>query len=283
MAGDGTTPRSFLTLVLTLGLGACRTAQPYLAPDGPIYTGSFPPGTALAPAQSAESFRLRVVTFNIEYALRVERALAGLRDNPSLRDADIVALQEMDEAGTRAIASGLGVSYAYCPASVHPKYRRDVGNAILSPWPLREATKVALPHRSRILGQARVAIRATVSVAGRPIRVYSLHLGSPLGASPGQRRDQIDVVLRDAEDSPDPVVIAGDFNSKGLGDRLVARGYDWPTRNAGSSTRGFSFDHVFTRGLRLTEVRAGVAREVKDASDHRPVWVEIVAAPGPPS
>ena len=278
MAGNGSTPRSFLTLLLTVGLSGCRTAQPYLAPDGPIYTGSFSPGTGPATVRSTESFRLRVVTFNIEYALRVERALAGLRDGASLRDADIVALQEMDEPGTTAIASGLGVSYAYCPASVHPKYRRDVGNAILSPWPLSDAKKVALPHRSRFVRQARVAIRATVSVAGRPLRVYALHLGSPLGASPGQRRDQIDVVLRDAEDSPDPVVIAGDFNSKGLGERLVARGYDWPTRNAGASTRGFSYDHVFTRGLRLTEVRAGVANEVRDASDHRPVWVDLVAS-----
>ena len=108
------------------------------------------------------------------------------------------------------------------------------------------------------------------------MRVYSLHLGSPLGASPGQRRDQLQVVLCDAQDSPDPVVIAGDFNSKGLGERLVAAGYHWVTRDVGPTTRRFSFDHVFVRGLPFQETRAGVAREVKDASDHRPVWAELM-------
>jgi len=86
-------------------------------------------------------------------------------------------------------------------------------------------------------------------------------------------------VLKDAEDSPDPVIIAGDFNSHGLGERLVARGYTWLTRDAGPSTRGLSYDHVFVKGLRITESQAGVAREVTDASDHRPVWVDLVAEP----
>ena len=259
--------------------GGCRTAIPYPAPHGPVYTGGFAHAESPAPPEAgSEPLRRRIVTFNVEYALRVDRALAALRDHPRLRDADIVALQEMDAPGTAAIALGLGMNYAYCPASIHPDYRRDVGNAILSRWPLSDARKVPLPHLSRLLGQARVAIRATVEAPGGTLRVYSLHLGSPLGASPGQRRDQVDVVLADAEDSPHPVVLVGDFNSKGLGERLVARGYAWPTRNAGPSTRRFSFDHVFTRGLRLAEAQAGVARDVTDASDHRPVWLEVVVS-----
>ncbi len=219
--------------------------------------------------------RLHVVTFNVEYALRVDKALRALRENERLRGADLIALQEMDAPGTEAIARGLGLNYVYYPASVHPKYERDVGNAILTPWPIERTFKLPLPHRSRVMRQARLAAGAIVRVDGRRLRVYSLHLGSPLGASPGQRRDQLQVVLCDAQDSPDPVVIAGDFNSKSLGDRLVAAGYHWPTRDVGPSTRGLSFDHVFVRGLPFQETRAGVAREVKDASDHRPVWVEI--------
>ncbi len=215
------------------------------------------------------------MTFNVEYALRVERALVALRDHPLLRGADLVTLQEMDAPGTLKIAEGLGLNYVYYPASVHPKYKRDVGNAILSPWPIESSFKVPLPHRSRVVGQSRLAAGAVVRVAGRNVRVYSLHLGSPFGASPGQRREQLEVVIQDARDSPDPVVVAGDFNSKGLGVRLVAAGYQWPTRDVGPSTHGFSFDHVFVRGLSFQEARAGVAREVQDASDHRPVWVEL--------
>ena len=262
-----------LLCALAVAAAACQTAKPYLDPQGPVYVGSFADTRPPAPPS------IRIVTFNVEYALRVERALVALRENPHLRDADIVALQEMDEPGTVAIARGLGLDYAYCPASVHPKLQRDVGNAILSRWPISDVVKVALPHKSRILGQSRVAVSAVVTVAGRRLRVYALHLGSPFGASPGQRRDQIDVVLRHAEESPDPVVIAGDFNSKGLGERLVARGYAWPTRGVGPSTHGQSFDHVFVRGVPDVTMRAGVAREVTDASDHRPIWVEIAASP----
>jgi len=277
----GTGPSSVASLLLlALVASACRTAQPYPEPGGPLYTGSFADEAAAGRRAAAGGpLRLRIVTFNVEYALRVDRALAALRSNPALREADILALQEMDAPGTEAIARGLGLNYVYCPASVHPKIHRDVGDAILSPWPLTRPVKLLLPHRSRVLGQSRVAVGADVTVAGRRLRVYSLHLGSPLGNSGDQRRHQIDVVLADAQKSPGPVVIAGDFNSKGLGQRLLAWGYSWPTREVGASTHGFSFDHVFLRGLRIGEARAGVAREVTDASDHRPVWVEVVAAP----
>lgn len=263
--------------LIALGVCACGHAIPYPSPHGPLYTGS---ATREAPpAAAGEPIRLRVVTFNVEYALRVDRAQVALRENERLRDADVVALQEMDPPGTAAIARALGAGYAYCPGSINPKYRRDVGTAIVSPWPIEEAWKITLPHPSRFLGQVRVAVRAFVTIGGRRFRVYSLHLGSPFGTGPGQRRNQIDVVLKDAEGSPDPVIIAGDFNSHGIGDRLVARGYTWLTRDAGASTRWLSYDHVFVKGLRIRESRAGVARDVTDASDHRPVWAELVAEP----
>jgi endonuclease/exonuclease/phosphatase family metal-dependent hydrolase len=276
MKTPGLGPGALLAVVLGVGFCACRTGGYYPDPLGPVFLGAF---ARTGPARAeAGPLRLKIVTFNIEYALRIERALAALRENAALKDADFLALQEMDAPGTEHVAAGLGLDFAYSPAWLNPKYGRDVGDAILSRWPLSDARKLPLPHRSRLLGQARVAVRATADVKGRRIRFYSLHLGSPFGASPGQRRDQIDVVLADAEDSPDPVVIAGDFNSHGLGERLVARGYAWPTRDAGPTTHGYSFDHVFVKGLRILDARAGVARDVTDASDHRPVWVEISAS-----
>jgi len=157
-----------------------------------------------------------------------------------------------------------------------------VGNAILTPWPIESSFKLPLPHQSRGLHQARAAVGALVRVGGVRLRVYALHLGSPLGASDGQRRDQIEVVLCDARESPDPVVIAGDFNSKGIAGSLIAAGYSWLTRGVGPTTRSFSFDHLFVRGLSFQEAVAGVARDVKDASDHRPVWAEIRGMAGSP-
>ena len=255
-------------VALAAGAGAgCQTARPYLDPRGPVYRG----GDAEPPAPRPG---LRIVAFNIEYALRVERALLALREHARLRGADLLLLQEMDAPGTEAIARGLGLNYVYYPASFHPKHRRDVGNAILSPWPIEAAFKLPLPHRSRFLRQSRAATGAVVNVAGRRVRVYSVHLGSPLGASGAERRDQVEVVLCDARASPDPVVVGGDFNSHAIGRRLEADGYAWPTRAVGRTTRVFSYDHVFVKGLALDGWSAGVARDVTEASDHHPVWTE---------
>jgi endonuclease/exonuclease/phosphatase family metal-dependent hydrolase len=255
-------------LVLALVLPACRTFTSHLDPRGPVYSGRYAGEPRVGPV-------FRVVTFNIEYALRVDRALVALRDHPRLRGADVVALQEMDAPGTDAIARGLGLNYVYYPVSVHPKWKRDVGNAVLTPWRIERSFKLPLPHRSRLVRQSRAAVGAVLEVGELRLRVYSLHLGSPFGVSPGQRREQLEVVLCDAREAAEPVIVAGDFNSSGIGARLVADGYAWLTRGVGPTTHGFSFDHVFARGLPFEEAAAGVAREVKDASDHRPVWAEL--------
>jgi endonuclease/exonuclease/phosphatase (EEP) superfamily protein YafD len=81
-------------------------------------------------------------------------------------------------------------------------------------------------------------------------------------------------VLADAELSPGPTIVAGDFNSHGIGDVFLDRGYVWATRSVGKTVGLFSFDHVFLRGL-PGRVTAGVAREVDKASDHRPVWTAL--------
>ncbi len=266
---------SALALSVLLGAG-CKTAQNYLDPAGPVYrgrTGVVSPGDP----------DIRIVTFNIAYALQVDRAADALAHHPALRDADIVTLQEMDAPGVETIARALKMNYVYYPVSLNPKYGRDFGNAVLSPWPIEESRKLPLPHTSHLLKQARAAVAARVRVAGRVFQVYCVHLGAPIGTSPGGRRDQAAVVIADARTVTDPVIVAGDFNSHGIGDRFLAAGYAWPTRDVGNSVRGFSFDHVFVRGLTTTSAVAGVAREVKDASDHRPVWVELAALDAPAS
>ena len=260
-----------LGLASLLGAG-CRHAQPYLDPHEPFYSAAYAAARTAGPS-------LRIVTFNIEYALRMDQAIAALREHPKLRDADLITLQEMDAAATDRLARALGLNYVYYPASLHPKYGRDVGNAILTPWPIESSFKLPLPHRSRLLRQSRAAVGAIVLVGNRRLRVYSVHLGSPFGASPGQRRDQLAVVLCHAREGPEPVVVAGDLNSSSLGGRLEADGYAWLSRGVGATTRRFSFDHVFVRGLPFTEAEAGVARDVKDASDHRPVWAVFQLTP----
>jgi endonuclease/exonuclease/phosphatase family metal-dependent hydrolase len=165
------------------------------------------------------------------------------------------------------------MSYVYWPASRHPRTRRDFGNAILSPWPIETSHKVLLPGTSRGIHQARAAVAATVRVAGRPVLVYAVHLTSPWGMGGGGRGRQADAVIADALSREGPVIVAGDFNSSGVGERFVARGFLWPTRKIGHTAGPFSFDHIFVRGFRLAEpASVGVAKAGPKASDHWPVW-----------
>jgi len=256
------------TLALAVGCG-CATAHNYLDPEGPRFEGG-------RGAPSGSDPAIRVVTFNIKYAEHIDRAIEALR-LPPLRGADVLVLQEMDAPGVEAVAQALAMHYVYYPASVPPSSGRDFGNAVLSPWPIEESRKILLPHKSRIIHQARAAVAATVRVAGRHILVYSVHLTSPLGTSASKRREQADAIIADARTCPNPVIIAGDFNSKGLGTRFEAAGFAWLTKGVGRTAGLFSFDHIFVRGLALAdETRAGVAREGPKASDHRPVWAELV-------
>jgi endonuclease/exonuclease/phosphatase family metal-dependent hydrolase len=250
-------------------LAACAAAHNYLDPDAPRYAGARAVAAA-APAGPG----LRVVTFNVKYAERVAEALAALRQ-PPLRDADVIALQEMDAPGVVALAQALGLNYLYYPSSKHPRTGRDFGNAILSPWPLEAGRKVLLPGRARGTGQARAAVAASVRVAGRPILVYSVHLTSPWGMGGGGRERQVDAVIADAGQAS-PVIVAGDFNTSGLGGRFRTSGFLRATRGVGRSVGPFSYDHIFVRGLRVAQPDgAGVARNGPTASDHWPVWAVL--------
>jgi len=270
-------------LVLVAALGVSCSPLNYLDSSGPSYEASF---AEAAPPALAPDARLRVVTFNIAYAVKIDLALALLRESPSLQGLDILALQEMDVPGTERLAQELGMNSLYVPSAVHPKSGRDFGCAILSPWPIVEPGKVVLPVAAFGSRVQRSAVRATVLWGGHRIRVYSLHLPSPLGVTGAARRQQLAVLLEDAADSRDPVVIAGDFNSKDVGKQLMAGGYSWPTRDVGTTSKffffGMSIDHIFAKGLESPTGAAasGVVEDNRGASDHRPVWA-LLHAPAP--
>jgi endonuclease/exonuclease/phosphatase family metal-dependent hydrolase len=263
-------------LAAVLG-GGCAAAVNYLDASGPLYQ------TRHAAGNEASADRpLRIVTFNIEYALHVDRAITVLRETESLQGLDLLALQEMDAPGVEKIAAALGLDSLYIPSGVAPKTGRDIGCALLSPWPLVEPRKLLLPHGSRGTGLRRVAVGATLLRGGRRYRVYAVHLPAPFGVSGHDLTDEVETLLADADASPDPVVIAGDFNSHGLGKRFVKRGYVWLTRDVGATASEvgvlkLAFDHIFVKGLRPAAPGpvAGVVRDNKKASDHRPVWALV--------
>jgi endonuclease/exonuclease/phosphatase family metal-dependent hydrolase len=252
--------------VLALGLGACASAQNYPEPDEPRYETGY--GTATVPDEM-----VRVVSFNLKFAEKVDEAIALFEGTPTLREPDILALQEMDAEGTERIARALGMNSIFFPGAIHPKTGRDFGNALLSPWSLEDTRKLILPHQSRFTGLKRTATVATVCVGGRRIRAYSVHIETPIHLSRARRREQVQAVVDDAHGSPDPVVVAGDFNSRGLSEPFEEAGYHWLTRNLRDTSGWWELDHILARGLRPPgPATAGVSEDLHDASDHRPVW-----------
>ncbi len=270
------------TALAAAGL-SCASAVNYLDPSGPSYVypqeGS-PPASASLPAP------LRVVSFNIEYGIEINRAIEVLRESEPLRNPDILSLQEMDAPGTERIARALGMNAVYFPSGIHPKHERDFGCAILSPWPLEEPRKVVLPHGARGSGLRRAAVEAVVVRGEQRIRAYCVHLPSPLAVSGGSRRDELRALAADAATSTVPVVIAGDFNSHDKVEELAKAGFTWVTRDVGATARfrllgvglaGLSYDHVLAKGLRpVAEPGAtGVVADNRGASDHDPVWAVL--------
>ena len=134
-------------ITLAMTLSACRTGQNYPGEQDPRYAGVGP-----MPANRSIPDTLRVVSFNVKYAQRIDSAIVVLTTESALSQADIVLLQEMDARGTRRIAEALGMSYVYYPAIFRRRSGKDFGNAVLSRWPITADRKTR--------PSARLALRA---------------------------------------------------------------------------------------------------------------------------
>lgn len=261
-----------LLLFLSFVAG-CRSGRNYVASDGPRYAGSPPASrTDERPGRRSTGDTIRIVSFNIEFARRVDGAIDLLDSHEGLRGADLILLQEMDGESTRRVAEKLGLWYVYYPAIFHLRTKRDFGNAVLSRWPIVADAKIVLPHVSRYARTQRTATAASIRVGESVVRVYSTHLSTIADVGAAARRDQLRAILADAASYP-RVVIGGDMNSRAVGDVARESGYAWPTERGANTTRMGRWDHIFWRGFASPD--SGVSGTVLDArgvSDHRPVW-----------
>ena len=253
-------------------VAACTHTVNLLDPASPRFAGDY----ALLAADSGAVGPIRIVTFNVKLGRQIDRAIEVLRSD-SLRGADILTLEEMDDAGVDRVAKALGLNYVYYPGSIHPTEHKYFGPAVLSRWPIERSWKVLLPHESRTRHQRRTATAAEIMVRGRKILVYGVHLETPGGATDAAREDQVQTILADAARFDGPVVIAGDFNSYAIGVYLRHRGYRWLTQWIDPTISIFTWDHIFVRGfVPARPGSVGVLRKVRGASDHHPVWATVV-------
>jgi endonuclease/exonuclease/phosphatase family metal-dependent hydrolase len=266
--------QSLLVAAAAVAVASCTPTINLLNPLSPRFHGAFAP----VPAERHRSLSrpVRVVSFNIKLADHIDSAIAVLGSDP-LRAADIISLQEIDESGTERIARALKLNYIYYPGSIHPSRQRYFGPAILSRWPIERTWKLILPYEAPIRRQRRNATAAVVNLAGTRVWVYAVHLETQLRASDHTREQQAATILADAAEAAGPVVIAGDFNSWWIGKYFERQGFVWPTKEVGRTISFFSWDHIFVRGSAGASVgAAGKVREVRGASDHRPVWANLV-------
>ena len=249
----------------------------YEEPHGPKFEGHF----AAERPQNPQT--LKVASYNIEDGIEIEQVIRELGMYNPLRESDFFLLQEMDEAGTEKIARALNYNYIYYPSSMPTRIERNFGNAVLSRWPLSQPKKLILPRKHPTNKQLRIAVRATAELPDREIRLYSVHTET-YTVMTKHRKAQVAAIADDIGPGESAVIVAGDFNT--VSNRSIQRlkrifgeiGLVRASAGAGTTlkkykTRPSAADHIFTRGF---EVKGRGTLYEALASDHFPVWVELI-------
>ena len=169
-------------------------------------------GTGQAAETAAATDSLRVVSWNIQYGENYEQAVAEVRANADLAQADVILLQEMGPDGVRHMAEELGMHHVYGAAAVHPHHKKLFGNAVLSRWPIVGDQVLILPHETLLTGHRRIAVAADVDLGEGTIRVISIHTATVVMDQ--EKRIEQAMAARDSLGGfPGPVIIGGDFNT----------------------------------------------------------------------
>jgi endonuclease/exonuclease/phosphatase family metal-dependent hydrolase len=189
---------------------------------------------------AASGTSVRAVAWNIERGIHLEGIIQSLRGHPSLEQADVLFLSELDWGMARTenrfvaqeIASALRMNYAFAPCYVALTKGAGVekrasgenqeslhGNALLSRFPMRRVHSLALPNgkdkmqgAEKRIGSQRVVI-ADIEHPSGTFRAVSLHLDAH--SSQRHRYMQMCRVLDHLEslDLRLPVLIGGDWNT----------------------------------------------------------------------
>jgi endonuclease/exonuclease/phosphatase family metal-dependent hydrolase len=197
--------------------------------------------------------------------------------------ADIVALQEVLRPfdapdPLEELAESLHLHLALVTTRVHR--RGEVGNAILSRWPITSVFSLDLSH-GRL--EKRSAVAAQFVGEAGPVAVVATHLA----LVDRTRARQVQAILGHPQ-LQGPVVLLGDMNAwrrckatRALERELGGRGrseIDWP-RTFPAARPVLSLDRVYVRGARLETLEAHDTPASKRGSDHLPVVASVQLAP----
>lgn len=247
--------------------------------------------TACASAPAAGPVTWRVAAYNIHAGIGMDRAVDLERIAAVLAplDADVIALQEVDERVRRSgevdqaavLAARLGMHHAYGPAMDFQGGR--YGIALLSRYPLTSTEVIRLPDGH----EPRVALAITVERKGAPaVTFVGLHIDHV--ANDTLRFAQAAALAEWLDAHASPWVLAGDFNDE-PGSRTLdlfhARALDARKPTEARLTYPSvepvkEIDFVFASPRGEWQVRDARVIDERMASDHRPVFTVLVHAPG---
>jgi endonuclease/exonuclease/phosphatase family metal-dependent hydrolase len=193
-------------------------------------------------------------------------------------NADIVALQEVMRPHSGddpliSIADAMGLHVAFAATRVHK--RGEIGNAVLSRWPISGVSMLDLSF-SRI--ESRVALSARFSFAKGSLDIVATHLA----LADRTRHRQVRTLLDHPDLRTQPTLLLGDMNAwrqcKATQALDAAFGEhhnrEWPP-SFPSAAPVFALDRVYSRGVRVLDVAAHMTRAAQRASDHLPVVARI--------
>lgn len=270
-----------LLIIFWAFLFSCRALDFYGNADKPIFNSGEKEIENKEPCDS-----LNVVTFNIKKARKIQLAISEMKELEKKTPVDIYLLQEMNEEGVEAIASGLGLNYLYIPIAYDKSDKKNIGNAILTKGTIEHPEKLILPHAKWQNQQRRSVTIGEVTIHQKKILVFSVHTET-VAMSRKMRADQVDSVIRYGQQEASHykyVLIGGDFNtafpaySRSVVNKFSSNGFDWQTSKVGSTAKAMMGlatpinDYLFSKGFVF--MNAYAIRDSK-SSDHYPVFATL--------
>ena len=192
-------------------------------------------------------------------------------------DADIIALQEVlrpfeGDDPLERLAEALHLHVAFVATRVHR--RGEIGNAILSRWPITSVFSLDLSF-SRV--ERRSAVAALFHSHDQQLSIVATHLA----LVDRTRRRQVESILSHPQ-LQGPVVLLGDMNAwrnckatRTLESEMVAgEEFTWP-RTFPATRPVLALDRIYARGASVDAVESHSTEAARRASDHLPVLARL--------
>ena len=227
--------------------------------------------------------RLTVASYNVHRwaGVRGGRAYDPDRASTVVAEigADVLALQEVlrpsnGDDPLADLARGLGFHLAFVVTRIHR--RGELGNAVLSRWPLAGAHAINLSFGPL---ERRAALAVRVGGSERSVQVAATHLA----LVDRTRARQVQALLDHPRLADGPAVLLGDMNawrptkaSRQLDDHFQKRHHNasWPPSYP-SVRPVLALDRLYARGMRVLSLETHATEAARRGSDHLPIVAEL--------